>query len=75
MPVIQVDMFSGRTTETKRQLVKALTEAFVNVTGARPQSVQVILRDVEKHDWGAGGSLCSDAQPEASASGAGAEKT
>jgi hypothetical protein len=26
MPVIQVDMFSGRTTEMKRQLVKALTE-------------------------------------------------
>ena len=75
MPVIQVDMFSGRTTEMKRQLVKALTGAFVEVTGVKPQSVQVILRDVEKHDWGAGGSLFSDAQPEAPASGAGPVKT
>jgi 4-oxalocrotonate tautomerase len=75
MPVIQVDMFSGRTTDMKRQLVKALTDAFVEVTGARPQSVQVILRDVEKHDWGVAGSLCSDAQPEAPASGAGPSKT
>lgn len=75
MPVIQVDMFSGRTTEMKRQLVKALTDAFVEVTGARPQSVQVILRDVEKHDWGAGGSLFSDTTAEAPASGAGPSKT
>jgi 4-oxalocrotonate tautomerase len=62
MPVIQVDMFAGRTTEKKRELVKALTDAFVTVTGAKAEGVQVILRDVEKHDWGVAGSLCSDAQ-------------
>ena len=69
MPVIQVDMFAGRTLEKKRELVKALTDAFVTVTGGKPQSVQVILRDIEKHDWGVAGSLCSDAQPEPLASG------
>ena len=69
MPVIQVDMFSGRTVEKKRELVKALTDAFVAVTGAKPQSVQVILRDIEKQDWGVAGSLCSDALPERPASG------
>ena len=63
MPVIQVDMFAGRTLEMKRELVKALTDAFVTVTGGKPQSVHVILRDIEKHDWGVAGSLCSDAQP------------
>jgi 4-oxalocrotonate tautomerase len=68
-------MFSGRTTDMKRQLVKALTDAFVEVTGARPQSVQVILRDVEKHDWGVAGSLCSDAQPEAPTASAGPART
>ena len=69
MPVIQVDMFAGRTMEMKRELVKALTDAFVTVTGGKPQSVQVILRDIEKHDWGVAGSLCSDAQPAPQASG------
>ena len=75
MPLIQVDMFSGRTTEMKRQLVKALTDAFVELTGGKPQSVQVILRDVEKHDWGAGGALFSDTTAEAPASGVGPSKT
>jgi 4-oxalocrotonate tautomerase len=71
MPVIQVDMFAGRTVEKKRELVKALTNAFVSVTGGKPQSVQVILRDIDKHDWGVAGTLCSDAQPEPAASGGG----
>lgn len=62
MPVIQVDMFAGRTMEKKRELVRALTDAFVSVTGATAESVHVILRDVEKHDWGVAGTLCSDAQ-------------
>jgi hypothetical protein len=39
MPVIQVDMFSGRTMEKKRELVKALTDAFVTVTGAKAEAV------------------------------------
>lgn len=73
MPVIQVDMFAGRTADKKRELVKALTDAFVTVTGAKPQSVHVILRDVEKHDWGVAGALCSDAQPAAGSPQAKAE--
>ena len=70
MPIIQVDMFAGRTKEMKRELVKALTDAFVTVTGGKPQSVQVILRDIEKDDWGVAGTLSSDAQaqPQAAAS-------
>ena len=60
MPVIQVDMFAGRSVEQKRTLVKALTDAFVNSTGARPESVQVILRDIDKQDWGIAGELASD---------------
>ena len=68
MPVIQVDMLAGRTLEKKRELVKALTDAFVTVTGGKPESVQVILRDVEKHDWGVAGGLFSDRQPEPQAS-------
>lgn len=60
MPVIQVDMFVGRSVEQKRALVHALTDAFVQSTGAKPESVQIILRDVDKQDWGVAGELCSD---------------
>ncbi len=60
MPVIQVDMFAGRSPEQKRALVKALTEAFVSTAGSTPQAVQVILREVEKSDWATAGVMASE---------------
>ncbi len=64
MPVIKVEMFSGRTVEQKRQLVKALTDSFVSVCGGNPQSIHVIIEDVEKTNWGIGGELSSDLYPD-----------
>ncbi|WP_424811542.1 4-oxalocrotonate tautomerase [Roseococcus sp. YIM B11640] len=60
MPIIHVEMYAGRTADQKRALVKALTDAFVTTAGGSPQSVQVVLRDVEKSDWATGGMLGSD---------------
>lgn len=67
MPIITVDMFAGRTVEKRAEIAKALTTAFVEATGAKPQSVHVILRDVAKSDWCVGGEMCSDLYPEPSA--------
>jgi len=60
MPLIQVQMFSGRTPEQKRNLVRALTDAFVQTAGSTVDAVDVILTDVEKSDWAQGGELFSD---------------
>ncbi len=46
MPLIQVQMFAGRTAEQKRNLVRALTDAFVQTAGSAPDAVDVILVDV-----------------------------
>lgn len=64
MPVIKVEMFRGRTADQKRRLVKALTDTFIEVCGGRPQSVHIILEDVDKGDWAVGGELCSDLYPD-----------
>ena len=58
MPIIRVEMFTGRTRDQKRALVKELTDSFVRTCGGKPESVQVVLVDVERQDWGAGGELC-----------------
>ena len=52
MPVIQVELFAGRTREQKRAFTKAVTDAFVATCSGTPQSVHVIFRDIEKDDWG-----------------------
>lgn len=63
MPVIKVEMFSGRSVDQKRALVKALTDSFVATCGGTPQSVQIVIEDVDKSNWGIGGGLCSDLYP------------
>lgn len=63
MPIITVDMFEGRTAEQKKMLARRMTEAFTSVTGARPDSVQIVFREVAKENWACAGELCSDCNP------------
>lgn len=63
MPMIKVEMFSGRTVEQKRRLARALTDAFVEVCGGRPQAVQIIFADIERTDWAVAGELSADTAP------------
>jgi 4-oxalocrotonate tautomerase len=60
MPIIRVEMFSGRTRDQKRALVKELTESFVRTCGSKPEAVHVVIVDVDKDDWGVGGELSSN---------------
>lgn len=64
MPIIRVEMLKGRSHEQKRSLVRELTETFVRVAGGKPESVTIILHDVDKVDWGAAGALMVDKYPD-----------
>ncbi len=61
MPMIRVEMFSGRTLDQKRDFAKAVTDSFVSICGGTPQSVQIVFQDVQKGDWATAGKLASDA--------------
>jgi len=65
MPTIHVELFAGRTVEQKRALAAALTEAVVKTLGGSPEAVDIIFRDVERHDWATAGQLWSDKAPPA----------
>ena len=60
MPVIRVEMLSGRTREQKRALIKELTDGFIKTCGGKPESVQIVLIDVDKTDWGSAGLAMAD---------------
>ncbi len=64
MPIIHVEMFKGRSREEKRTLVKELTDGFLRACGGKPESVQVVIADVDKEDWGVAGILMADKYPE-----------
>lgn len=64
MPVIKVEMFEGRTIEQKRELVEVLSKETARITGCSVESVYVVIDEVKKENWGAGGELCSDKYPD-----------
>ena len=60
MPVVQVSLKTGRTTEEKRQLVERITMALVEVCGSNRERVHIIIMDVPEDSWGRGGKLLSE---------------
>jgi 4-oxalocrotonate tautomerase len=54
MPIISVNILSGRTPEMKRALMKELAEATVRTLGVAEQSIRVILTEVDPEHWGIG---------------------
>lgn len=57
MPMIQVDMFEGRSDEQVREYAQALTDATCRILGCAPLDVTIILRDVPRSRWATGGSM------------------
>lgn len=60
MPVVTIQMWEGRSVDQKRELVKAVTKALVDIAGASPDKMTVIIQDVPKTNWGMNGALASD---------------
>ena len=61
MPNITIQWFAGRTTEQKREITRAITDAMVRIGKTTADQVHVVFQDVEKSDWGWNGKLSNDA--------------
>jgi 4-oxalocrotonate tautomerase len=64
MPIIRIEMLAGRTVAQKRELVEVLTRETARIAGSSPASIFVVIEDVAKENWGAGGKLLSDTHPD-----------
>jgi len=62
MPVVQIDMWSGRTEEEKEKLIKGIAKAFEEI-GVKPEHLTIIIHDVPKSNWGIRGEQASKAYP------------
>jgi 4-oxalocrotonate tautomerase len=60
MPIIHVEMFSGRTQAQKRELARAITEAVCNIAQTTPEATIVIFQDVERDNWAQSGRPVSE---------------
>jgi 4-oxalocrotonate tautomerase len=62
MPVIVVEMYTGRTAEQKAALAKKLTEGTIEVLGVRPDQVRVIIHEMPKENYAIGGKTVAEIQ-------------
>lgn len=59
MPVVLVYMWSGVSSEAKRNVVSGITRVFEGL-GIPRDAVEVIVVEVPKENWGLGGELASE---------------
>jgi 4-oxalocrotonate tautomerase len=52
VPVVIVEMWEGRTAEQKEKLIKCITRAFEESLGTKAESLQIVIHDVPKINWG-----------------------
>lgn len=55
MPIINVALLEGRSTEAKAALIRRLTDAAVETIGVPRNSVRVLLSEIAPEHWGTAG--------------------
>lgn len=63
MPIVRVEMWSGRSHECKVKLAKAITDVVVKELACPVQAVTVVLEEVPKENWVIGGQACVEPCP------------
>ncbi|OGS21517.1 MAG: 4-oxalocrotonate tautomerase [Elusimicrobia bacterium RIFOXYA2_FULL_39_19] len=63
MPVVEIQLWAGRSKDQKRNMVQKVTAAVCETIECPPESVHIIITDVEKDNWGLAGKLASELPP------------
>jgi len=63
MPIVPVQLGSGRTVNQKRRLVAAITDAMCEPADAGAEHLHIVARDVPKVSGGRAGRLGIDNEP------------
>lgn len=60
MPIVRVEMWTGRTYAQKAELARVITDAISTIANTTPESTIVVFEDIDKHNWAQAGKLASD---------------
>jgi 4-oxalocrotonate tautomerase len=60
MPVLQINLWEGRTHEEKAEVVKAITDDLVRILKCKPEAVTIMFSDYKHENWAKAGVLISD---------------
>ena len=60
MPIVRVEMWTGRTTAQKKELARVITDAMVNIAHTTPEATIVVFEDILQENWAQSGVLASE---------------
>ena len=60
MPIVRVEMWTGRTVAQKKELARVITDAMVNIAHTTPEATIIVFEDVPKDNWAQSGALASE---------------
>ena len=60
MPIVRVEMWTGRTHAQKQELARAITELVCDIAHTTPDATIVVFEDIDRENWSQGGILASD---------------
>lgn len=55
MPIVNIGIWEGRSEEQKEKMIQGVTKAVCDSIGCPPETVIVVIDDIKKENWGAGG--------------------
>jgi 4-oxalocrotonate tautomerase len=60
MPIIQVNLLQGRSTETKRKFAAEITRVTCECLSTAPEQVRIIFNDMPLENYSIAGTLAAD---------------
>lgn len=60
MPLVQIEMFEGRTVDQKRQMVSKVADALAETLNCSRDKVIIVIREMKKENLAEGGILLVD---------------
>lgn len=62
MPIVRIEMWTGRTHAQKQELARAITEIVCDIAHTTPEATIVVFDDVDRANWAQAGVLASDVE-------------
>lgn len=64
MPIVRIELFPGRTAQTKASLAREITKVFQDVAGVPGTAITVMFFEVAPSDWVVAGEPHANPSPE-----------
>jgi len=60
MPIVRIEMWTGRTVAQKKELARVVTDAMVNIAHTTPEATVIVFEDISRDNWAQSGILASE---------------